>query len=101
MKASTSTSELRPEEIEAVVEKLGEINRALKRFQADVQLAEREPDSGHGGVPFWLAAYSGAVVAREDSLESLIRRLDEMGIPSAEAACRFVEADPPALILWC
>ncbi len=57
-----------------------------------LQLTERYPDK-------WIALHSGAVRACGDSLEVVLKAIDEKGLSRDEAVVRFIQKDPQTLIL--
>ena len=56
------------------------------------QLTERYPDQ-------WIAMHNGKVRAHGDSLESVLRGIDEKGLSRDETVVRFMQKDPQTLIL--
>ena len=56
------------------------------------QLIERYPDQ-------WIAMQSGKVKAHGDSLESVLREIDEKGLSRDETVVRFMQNDPRQLIV--
>ena len=47
----------------------------------------------------WVGVSNGEVRATGDDIDSLLKKLDTLGVPRAETAVRFIEREPRTLIL--
>ena len=88
------------DEIAKLIGDTREVGDALQAFRKTAmllssrysQLIERYPGQ-------WIAMHSGEVRAHGDSLEYVLREIDEKGLSRDETVVRFMQKDPQTLIL--
>lgn len=88
------------DEIAKLIGDTREVGDALQAFRKTAmflssqypQLIERYPGQ-------WIAMHSNEVRAHGDSLESVLRKIDEKGLSRDETVVRFMQKDPQTLIL--
>ncbi|MYF09583.1 MAG: hypothetical protein F4171_10740 [Gammaproteobacteria bacterium] len=56
------------------------------------RLLEKYPDQ-------WIGIHSGQVRAADEDLDTVLRTLDEQGVPRSSTVLRFIEKEPETLIL--
>ena len=84
------------------IRELGErrIAETLRSFKETAQLlSSGEAKLAERYCGRWIGLHTGAVRATGDSLEEVLAALDAGGWSRQEATVRFMEKDPPALIL--
>ena len=56
------------------------------------RMVERYPDQ-------WIALHSGEVKAHGDSIEAVLREIDELGLSRDQTIVRFIDREPRTMIL--
>jgi CII-binding regulator of phage lambda lysogenization HflD len=86
-------SSISPEEASRIMEELGRYKSAVDFLETSLpQLLEAHPKH-------WVAVLGQEIVALTPSFEDLFRELDEKGIDRKSTAIRFLDPNPPTLIL--
>jgi hypothetical protein len=87
-----------------MLEQLGgtaeQIDREIREFaEAAKVLSSDHPRLIETHPLHWVGVYQGRVAASAKSLDSLMKRLDEEGIPREKAIVRFIDNEERTLIL--
>ena len=78
---------------ERVAEELREFSKTAMLLSSDgPRMVDEYPHQ-------WVALQAGEVQANTDDFESLLEAIDSLGIPRAETIVRYIDPDPPTLIL--
>lgn len=77
-----------------------QIDREIREFaEAAKVLSSDHPRLIDEHPLHWVGVYQGRVAASAKSLDSLMKRLDEEGIPRGKAIVRFIDSEERTLIL--
>jgi len=88
------------EERERTIARDEMLKSQLGHFAGDVSFLEAiRPELLAKYPEQWIAVFGKQVVANDRSLKGIIRQLNELGIPSAQAVLQFLTKEPIALIL--
>lgn len=90
-------------DIQSILDQIGdpaEIARSLRAFRKDAALVsskwsefvKKYPDE-------WIAVYGGRVRASEKTLEALLERIDEIGLPRGQVFVKYMDTKPIPLVL--
>ena len=76
-----------------VLEEMRSFRRSATRLSTDrPRMIEQFPDQ-------WVALYLGRVEAHAEEYDTVLRMIDEKGIPREHAIVRFIESEPSTMIL--
>ena len=83
-----------------IIDDPARVARKLRDFRETAMLLSTQGPRMIDEYPHqWVALQAGEVRANTDDFESLLQELDSKGIPRDETIVRYIDPDPPTLIL--
>ena len=90
-------------EVQEIVDLIGDPNEVDKELQSfrktAMRLSSRYPRMIELYPQQWIALHSGKVRAQGDSLESVLDKIDSMGLSREQTIIRFIESEPRTMLL--
>lgn len=76
------------------------VDRELKAFRKDARiLSSKQKHLLQQYSKKWIAVYGGKIAAQAATLPSLVKRMEQLGIPRGRAIVRFIDKNPRKMIL--